>query len=124
MKVKQNINRLADKIEYWHIRPFPIGERGRVGGNALCSVLYALPMLLIFVLLPSRANAQGELARADITVCPQLGDVTAMDLARSAECIDAGSFATRQAVPSIKSLLINKNIQAVLHYRHPHHEKA
>ncbi len=74
--------------------------------------------------IQSESKAQDELSRADFVIRPKLGDITAMDLARSADCIDAGGFATRRAVPAIKRLLIDKNLDALLRYQKRNHEKA
>jgi NTE family protein len=74
--------------------------------------------------IQSESKSQEQLAKADFVIRPNLGDITAMDLARSAECIDAGSFATRRAVPSIKRLLIDKNLDALLRYSKRNHEKV
>ena len=74
--------------------------------------------------IQSESRSQEELAKADFVIRPQLGDITAMDLARSAECIDAGSYATRHAVIGIKRLLIDKNLTSILSYSRMTHEKA
>jgi len=66
--------------------------------------------------IQSESKSQEELARADFVVRPRLGDITAMDLSRSAECIDAGSLSTRHAVPGIKRTLVDKNIAEILRY--------
>jgi NTE family protein len=74
--------------------------------------------------IQSESKAQEELAKADFVIRPKLGDITAMDLARSADCIDAGSIATRHAVPAIKQLLLDKNFDALLKHSRGMHEKA
>src|SRR3989338_5170394 len=71
--------------------------------------------------IQSDSKSQEELSRAHFVIRPQLGDITAMDLARSAECIDAGSLATRRAIPGIKRLLMDGNLETLLRYqRKPH----
>lgn len=45
---------------------------------------------------------------ADIMIKPNVGDVSAVDLGRSRECIDAGISATRMMVPEIKRKLIGR----------------
>jgi NTE family protein len=66
------------------------------------------------IFIQSEAMSQAELARADLVIRPQMGDITAFDLTRSAECIDAGTLATRHAIPAIKRLLIDKNLDLIL----------
>jgi NTE family protein len=66
--------------------------------------------------IQSESKSHEELTRADFAVRPQLGDITAMDLARSPECIDAGSLATRRAIPGIKRMLVDKNLDTILRY--------
>jgi len=74
--------------------------------------------------IQSESKSHEELVHADFVIRPSLREITAMDLARSAECIDAGSLATRQAVPGIKRLLVDKNLDAILRYPRVSHEKA
>jgi NTE family protein len=66
--------------------------------------------------IQSESKSQEDLAVADFVIRPRLGDITAMDLSRSAECIDAGSLSTRHAIPGIKRMLVDKNIEAIFHY--------
>jgi NTE family protein len=74
--------------------------------------------------IQSESKSNEELARADFVIRPQLGDITAMDLARSAECIDAGNLATRHAVPGMKRVLIDKNLTEILRYSRGAREKV
>ncbi len=66
------------------------------------------------IYIQSQSMSNDELARADIVIRPQLGDVGAMDIYRSQECIDAGIAATRRAIPGIKKLLIDRNFDYIL----------
>jgi NTE family protein len=66
--------------------------------------------------IQSEAKSHDELTRAHFVIRPQLGEITAMDLGRSAECIDAGSLASRHAIPGIKRLLVDKNLNTILRY--------
>jgi NTE family protein len=74
--------------------------------------------------IQSEAMSQSELAKADFVIRPQLRDMTAMDLTRSAECIDAGSLAARHAVPTIKRLLVDRNLDSILRNERAIHEKV
>jgi NTE family protein len=74
--------------------------------------------------IQSESMSQTELTRADFVVRPQLQDITAMDLGRSAECIDAGSLAARRSVPGIKRLLIDRNLGPIFHYQRGLHDRA
>ena len=49
-----------------------------------------------------------QLKTADIVIKPKVGEVSAIDLNRSEECIDAGISATRKAMPEIKRFIIGK----------------
>ena len=45
---------------------------------------------------------------ADYVIRPRVGDVSALDLGRSKECIDAGIRAARASLPELKSMLIER----------------
>src|SRR5262245_2806222 len=60
------------------------------------------------IYIQSERLAKDELTRAQIVIRPQMGDIGAMDLSRSDECIDAGTLASRRAVPGIKRLILDK----------------
>ncbi len=49
-----------------------------------------------------------RLKNADIVIQPNVGDISAIDLGRFEECIDAGIIAARKLVPQIKRFLIEK----------------
>lgn len=68
----------------------------------------------VFMILTQAIYIQGShfdeerLKLADAIIAPQISDVTAVDLGRSRECIDAGVLAARQEVAAIKRMLIEK----------------
>ena len=62
------------------------------------------------IYIQSERLAQEEMTKAQVVIRPQLGDIGAMDLSRSDECIDSGILAGRQAVPQIKRLILDKRI--------------
>jgi len=66
------------------------------------------------IYIQSESMSKEELARANFVIRPELGDVSAIDLTRSQECIDGGILATRRAVPAIKQLLVDKNFDLML----------
>ncbi len=66
------------------------------------------------IYIQSESMSKAELARADVVIRPQLGDISAIDLTRSAECIDAGILTTRHAVPLIKQIILDKNFDLLL----------
>ncbi len=63
------------------------------------------------IYIQSERVAQEELTRAQVVIRPRLGDVGAMDLSRSDECVDAGIVAGRRAVPEIKRLILDNRIE-------------
>jgi NTE family protein len=68
----------------------------------------------VFMVLTQSIYIQGRmwdeerLKISDLVIQPKVNDVSAVDLGRSRECIDAGVLAARQAMPKLKSLLIGK----------------
>ncbi len=66
------------------------------------------------IYIQSESMSKDELARANFVIRPALGDISAIDLTRSAECIDGGILATRRSVPAIKQLLVDKNFDLML----------
>src|SRR5262249_19584591 len=50
------------------------------------------------IYIQSEAMSQTELSRAHFVIRPQLGEISAIDLTHSVECINAGILATRRAV--------------------------
>jgi NTE family protein len=68
----------------------------------------------IFMVLNQAIYIQGRqiederLKLADLIIKPEVGDVSAVDLGRSRECIDAGVSASRKMVPEIKRKLIER----------------
>lgn len=69
------------------------------------------------IYIQSESMSKAELARADVVIRPQLGDISAIDLTRSAECIDAGILAGRRAIPQIKQMLIDRSFDQLLQKR-------
>ena len=63
------------------------------------------------IYIQSERLAQDEMTRAQVVIRPQMGDIGAMDLSRSEECIDSGILAGRQAVPQIKRLILDKRFK-------------
>jgi NTE family protein len=68
----------------------------------------------VFRVLVQSISIQGKvldevrLNDADYVVSPQVGTVSAVDLGRSRECVDAGVSAAWQAVPGIKRSLLDR----------------
>ena len=55
-----------------------------------------------------------QLKYADLVINPQVSDVTAYELWRYQECIDAGKIACRKMMPQLKRLIIEKTFQRIL----------
>lgn len=51
---------------------------------------------------------QEQLKKANLVIRPQVKDVTAIELWRARECIDAGVTATRKILPQIKDLIMEQ----------------
>jgi NTE family protein len=66
----------------------------------------------VFMVLTQSIYIQGKLldqektALADFVIAPKVDDVSAVDLGRSKDCIEAGITAARQAMPQLKQRLI------------------
>jgi len=52
--------------------------------------------------------AKEQLKQADIIITPRVKDVTAVELWRARECIDAGILAARRLIPEIKNLIMEQ----------------
>lgn len=74
----------------------------------------------VFMVLNQSIYIQGKgfdeerLKLADIVIRPNVGDVSAVDLGRSRECIDDGVLAARRVMPQIKRLLIGRTTDTYL----------
>lgn len=66
------------------------------------------------IYIQGESLSKAELARADVVIRPRLGDISAVDLTRSAECIDGGILAARQAIPLIKQRILDKNFDLLI----------
>jgi NTE family protein len=64
--------------------------------------------------IQSERLAQEELTRANVVIRPKMGNIGAMDLTRSDECIDAGIVAGRRAVPEIKKFILDQRFHKLL----------
>jgi NTE family protein len=66
------------------------------------------------IYIQSERMAREELARAQVVIRPKMGDISATDLSRSDECIDAGILAGRRAIPQVKRLILDKRFDQIL----------
>lgn len=69
------------------------------------------------IYIQSESMSKNELALADVIIRPQLGDISAIDLTRSAECIDSGILAARRSIPAIKQILIDRSFKQLIGQR-------
>lgn len=60
------------------------------------------------IYIQSEVLSQEQLKKADLVIRPQVKDVTAVELWRASECIDAGIVATRKMLPEIKDLIMRE----------------
>lgn len=65
-------------------------------------------MLIQAIYIQGREPESAKLMLADLVIRPDVGNVTAVDLDRSRECIDQGVLAARRMVPQIKKFLIDR----------------
>jgi len=55
-----------------------------------------------------------QLSLADIVINPKVSDISAYELGRAKECIDAGIIETRRMIPKLKRLLIDRTFRYLL----------
>ncbi|MGQ0644306.1 MAG: patatin-like phospholipase family protein [Elusimicrobiota bacterium] len=75
---------------------------------ALYNVSNVVTTLTQALYIQGEVIGQERLAKADVVVRPAVGDVTAMQLWRSKECIEAGAAAARSSLPDIRRVLAKK----------------
>ncbi len=66
------------------------------------------------IYIQSESVSKEALARANAVIRPELGDVSAIDLTRSEECIDGGILATRRSMLEIKKQIIDRNFDLLV----------
>ncbi len=118
---------LFDPVEYRHrflvdggiLDNIPTDVARLMGGEYIIAVsvngdFSRQAIASVFRVLVQSISIQGKvldderLKDADYVVSPQVGTVSAVDLGRSHECIDAGVSAAWQAVPGIKRTLLDR----------------
>ncbi len=52
--------------------------------------------------------SQERLGLADVVISPQVGDVSAIELWKSRQCVEAGAAAARETLPSLKRALVKR----------------
>lgn len=57
-----------------------------------------------------------SLKTADVVISPSVSDVSAYELWRGRECMDAGIIATRKAVPQIKKMIMDRTFKWLLEH--------
>ena len=58
--------------------------------------------------------SEESLKEANIVINPKVGDVSAYELWRAKECVDAGIIATRKKVPDIKKMIMDWTLKKYL----------
>lgn len=74
-------------------------------------------MLLVLnqsIYIQSSLLSTEALKQADVVINPRVGDVSAYELWRGRECIDAGVIAARKAMPKLKKLIMDRTFQWLL----------
>lgn len=51
---------------------------------------------------------QEQMQQSDVVIQPKVGDVSAMELWRSKECMEAGELAAREAMPALRRTLVKR----------------
>jgi len=65
------------------------------------------------IYIQGRVLDQELIKKSDILIKPHVKDITAMDLWRSEECIDAGEKAARKVIVELKNLIIDRTFRRV-----------
>jgi len=76
--------------------------------NNLTNVLTILTQAIY---IQGEVQTKQQLDLADVVITPDLKDINALDLWRSAECIKAGIAATRKSLPELKKVLVKRFFQ-------------
>lgn len=65
------------------------------------------------ILIQSALLSQSAVKEADWVIRPAMQEISPIDLTKSEECMDAGTLAARRAVPGLKQMIIDKEIDRI-----------
>uniref|UniRef100_UPI0039B910C7 patatin-like phospholipase family protein n=1 Tax=Candidatus Ruminimicrobium bovinum TaxID=3242779 RepID=UPI0039B910C7 len=63
------------------------------------------------IYIQGQQSDKNNLKMSDIIISPQVSDVSAIELNKAAECIDAGFIAGKKNIKKIKKLIIDKTYE-------------
>ena len=76
--------------------------------NAYSNIFYTLFQTIY---IQGQQSDRNNLAMSDIVIAPQVSDVSAIELNKALECIDAGFIAGKNSLKKIKKLIIDKTYE-------------
>ena len=76
--------------------------------NAFSNIFYTLFQTIY---IQGQQSDKNNLAMSDIVIAPKVSDVSAIELGKAAECIDAGFIAGKNSLKKIKQLIIDKTYE-------------
>ena len=76
--------------------------------NAYSNIFYTLFQKIY---IQGQQSDRNNLAMSDIVIAPQVSDVSAIELNKALECIDAGFIAGKNSLKKIKKLIIDKTYE-------------
>jgi predicted acylesterase/phospholipase RssA len=63
------------------------------------------------IYIQGQQSDRNNLAMSDIVIAPKVSDVSAIELGKAVECIDAGFVAGKNSLQKIKKLIIDKTYE-------------
>jgi predicted acylesterase/phospholipase RssA len=72
------------------------------------NVSNVLTMMTQALYIQGQAMSEDRVKRADFLIKPEVSDISALELWRSKECMEAGQRAAEAAWPDLKKLLVEK----------------
>jgi NTE family protein len=81
------------------------------------NIANAFMILTQSIYIQGRLLDEEKLKLADVIIRPQVNDISAVDLGRSKECINAGTLATRKSLQELKCRLIERTSDVYLFSR-------
>jgi NTE family protein len=73
--------------------------------NNVSNVLMTLTQALY---IQGEVISQEQLKQSDVLILPKVGEISAMELWRSKECMEAGVAAAREALPRLRRVLVKR----------------
>ena len=106
------------------VSPVPVATARDLGADIVIAVDVAKPpsshreingwidVLHQSYLIMAKTISAAEIARADVVIKPEIGDMSLLDFEQRREAIDAGEAAARLVIPRIKHIIKLKTVQS------------